>query len=159
MGDLKPVSDSVSFITRENFSRKFVSLARILTQWTDIMGPELAAKTQPVKLHYRKPKSARDKPDAVLDIAVSSADATVLHYRKDLILARINQLFGSQWVTSLRFLHISAPAADRNASQVRQSIPRERLAALESDLEPVADPELKKRLVSLGRGVLRKSGF
>ncbi|PZP53836.1 MAG: DUF721 domain-containing protein [Micavibrio aeruginosavorus] len=154
---LKPISDSVAKLTKETFSRKFVSLGRILTQWDDIVGSEMAEKCQPVKLHYRKPKAANEKPQATLDIAVSSADATLLHYQKDLILERINQLFGDKWVTGIKFVHIpfSPRRKDADFPKSRQ-LSNEEIAQLKASLPADADDELKIRLERLGQGILRR---
>ena len=156
MYDLKPISDSVALLTKSSFSRKFVSLSRILTQWEDIVGEEMAGKTQPAKLHYRKPKAANESPKATLDIAASSADATVLHYQKGLILERINQLFGESWVTDIKFVHIPVEYK-RTAPKPQPRMPTpEDLANLRATLDTVEDEEIKKRLERLGQGVLRR---
>ncbi len=158
MSDLKPMSDSVARLTRESFARKFVSLSRILTQWNDIVGNEMAGKAQPVKLHYRKPKAANEKPQATLDIAVSSADATVLHYQKDLILERINHLFGEKWITGIKFVHmdvVSGKAARKAAKAPAPRMPSaEDLNNLRTSLDYINDEDIKKRLERLGQGVL-----
>ena len=155
MSFLRPIADSVASITKGTFTRKFISLGRILSSWEEIVGPEMAGRAQPLKLHYRKPKTAKDQPQASLDIAVSSADATSLHYQKDLILERINQLFGERWVTAIRFVHVAANEADLPA------VPQAPLsegdkAALNQSLSAIEDDEIRKRLEKLGQGVLRK---
>ncbi len=154
---LKPISDSVSKLTKDTFSRKFVSLGRILTQWDDIIGPDMAGKCQPVKLHYRKPKASNEIPQATLDIAVSSSDATLLHYQKDLILERINQLFGDKWVTAVKFVHIPFTSRRHESGTLRSRQPtQEEIADLKAALPVAADEELKKRLERLGQGILRR---
>lgn len=158
MSDLKPLSASVGKITSATLGRKFVSLGRILSQWDDIVGPEMAVKAQPLKLSYRKPKNSKEKPEASLDIAVSSADATLLYYQTNLILERINQIFGERWITSLRFVHRPANNPlnnmEYNASPAALSLPEKE--ALEATLSFVEDPEIRKQLEKLGQGVLRK---
>ena len=155
MSFLRPIADSVASITKGTFTRKFISLGRILSSWEEIVGPEMAGRAQPLKLHYRKPKTAKDQPQASLDIAVSSADATSLHYQKDLILERINQLFGERWVTAIRFVHVAANEADLPEAA---SIPlsEDDKAALNQSLSAIEDDEIRKRLEKLGQGVLRK---
>lgn len=157
MYELKPISDSVAKLTKETFSRKFVSLARILSQWNDIIGSEMADKCQPVKLNYRKPKSAKEKPKATLDIAVSSADAALLHFQKGLILERINQLFGDNWVTDIKFDHASYTPKRKNKVEAKPHMPSaEDLNNLKASLDYLDDEDIKKRLERLGQGILRK---
>ena len=103
---LKLISDAVPKVTSKTFSRKYIALGRIVTHWEDIIGKEIADKAQPVKIHYRKAKDKQKKAEATLEVAVTSADAALLHYQKDVILERINQIFGDRWVTDLKFSHI-----------------------------------------------------
>lgn len=157
MSDLRPLSDSVARLTKGTFSRKFISLGRILSCWAEIVGPEMADRAQPMKLNYRKPKSADEKPMASLDVSVSSADAAVLHYQKDLILERINQIFGEKWIQSLRFVHVPAntSTADKPLKAQKPLSDAEK-AEIASYINAVEDPEIRKRLEKLGEGVLRK---
>lgn len=162
MSDLRPLSASISNLTSATFSKKFVALGRILNNWNDIIGPEMAIKAQPVKIHYRKPKDAREKPQATLDIAATSADATVLHYQKDLILARINQIFGDSWITAIRFVHgVSNQAADANINTLRQSQPLKQadLDRMTECLAEIDDDDIRKRLEKLGQSILRKEQY
>jgi len=157
MSDLKPISDSVAKLTKESFSRKFVSLSRILTQWEDIIGRDMADKCQPIKLNYRKPKSKMDKPQATLDIAASSADASLLIFQKNLIIERINQLFGDNWITDIKFDHLAARDAKKSSKPlVKKHLSAQDMEKLNTSLDYVGDDELKKRLERLGQGVLRK---
>ena len=158
MSDLRPLSASVSQLTSQTFSKKFVALGRVLNNWDDIIGPEMAVKAQPVKIHYRKPKEKGENPQATLEIAASSADATVLHYQKDLILARINQLFGDSWITNLRFVHIAANTENPYAPNRKMAVPlpSEQIEQLKSDLSNIEDEEIRNCLEKLGQSVLKK---
>jgi len=158
MYDLRPLSASVSKLTSQTFSKKFVALGRVLNNWDDIIGPEMAVKAQPVKIHYRKPKDKGDKPQATLEIAATSADAALLHYQKDLILERINQVFGDSWITALRFVHVAANA-DTGYGPSRKSLiplPQSDLEALKNDLSGIEDEEIRNCLERLGQSVLKK---
>ncbi len=130
-------------------------LGRLVTHWQDIVGADLADRAQPVKIRYRKVPGSK-KAEASLDIAASTAEATLLHYRKELILERINQIFGERLVTALRFV----PMAANEAPQARPRRPkkpvtpkdREDLANL---LAQIDDAGLKERLETLGMSILQ----
>ena len=158
MSSLRPLSDSVARLTKGTFARKFISLGRILSSWDDIVGPDMAARAQPLKLRYRKPKDEKEKPQASLDIAVSSADATLLHYQKDLILERINHIFGDRWITAIRFVHMAANEAGDSLMKAQAVLPLSEAdkEALTQSLSGVEDEEIRKRLERLGQGVLSK---
>lgn len=161
MSELRPLSTSVAHITRQSFAKKFVALARILEYWPDIIGKDYAARAQPLKLSYRKPKTKDDKPSATLHIMAEPADATALHYQSGLILERINHVFGDSWVNKVKFeplvlgqnnpfLQEFTPSRDVPPLNEAQK------SSLKTVLDEISDPELRLRLEKLGEGVLRK---
>lgn len=155
MYGLKPLSERIPAIAGQALSRKFVMLGRILTYWEDIVGKDLAYKTQPVKLQYRKPKPG-EKPTATLNIATSSADATMLHYRKDLILERINQIFGERFVTAVKFVPNETAEQDfKKQIKPRKILTENDKIYLSEVLEGIADPDLKARLEIMGQAMLQ----
>ena len=155
MYGLKPLSDKIPAIAGQAFSRKFVMLGRILTHWEDIVGNDLASKAQPVKLQYRKPKPG-EKATATLSISTTSADATMLHYRKELILERINQIFGERFVTAVRFVPNETAEQDfKKPGKPRKILTESDKSYLSGVLEAVEDPDLKVQLERLGKAMLQ----
>lgn len=138
------------------FERKYIALGRIVTHWREIVGEEYAERAQPAKIHYIKPKNPKEKPRATLDIAASSADCAVLVYRKDLILQRINQLFGDGWVTDIKFQHVE-PKVKIKAQKRTKLLTEDEKNHLSQLLDGVDDPELKERLSRLGQSILQES--
>lgn len=150
---MKPVSEAVGRVAGKSFKRKYIALGRILTHWEDIAGAELACKAQPVRLHYRKHKEAK-QPTATLDIAASSADATLLHYRKDLILERINQIFGERWITAIRFVADPANISRSVPKKPKAPLTEHEKSYLSGMLQNIADFDLRGKLEGLGQAVL-----
>lgn len=138
------------------FERKYIALGRIVTHWREIAGEEYAERAQPAKIHYVKPKNPKDKPRATLDIAASSADCAVLIYRKDLILQRINNLFGENWITDIKFLHVE-PKAVKKPPKRTKTLTEDEKNHLSQMLDGVDDPDLKDRLSRLGQSILQES--
>lgn len=138
------------------FERKYIALGRIVTQWREIIGEEYAERASPAKIHYFKPKNPKEKPKATLDIAASSADCAVLVYRKDLILQRINQLFGDNWVTDIKFQHVE-PKAKTKPQKRTKPLTEDEKNHLSQLLDGVDDPDLKDRLSRLGQSILQES--
>ena len=121
--------------------------------WNEIVGPDLALKAQPVKLRYSKQEFTKT-PSAILDISTSSADATLLHYQKDLILERINQLFGAGWVTGIRFVASVANTSKAPPRKTKKPLTEQEKSYLSGILETVQDEDIKARLSSLGESIL-----
>jgi len=153
---MRPIAEATARITGQSCSRKYIALGRILSAWAEIVGPDLAQKAQPAKLRY----ISRDKsktPVAILEIATSTADATLLHYQKDLILERINQIFGAGWITGIRFVSSAANAPAKPRSKPRKPMTAEEKTYLSDTLETIEDPAIKERLASLGEAIMTKS--
>lgn len=132
-------------------------LGRLVTNWPDIVGKDLADKASPVKIRYRKVPGQKNA-EAALDIAVSTADATLLHYRVGVILERINQIFGEQIVTSIRFVPLAAnETPPKRRSLFKKPISPKDKAELANILENIDDVELKERLEVLGTSILQDS--
>lgn len=130
-------------------------LGRLVTHWPEIVGKDLADYAQPVKIRYRKVPGSK-QPEASLDIATTTAQATILHYRKDLILERINQIFGEKLISAIRFVPIAANASPPRPRRLLQKplspAEKEDLAII---LEQIEDHELKERLEKLGTSILQ----
>ncbi|MCD8497169.1 MAG: DUF721 domain-containing protein [Alphaproteobacteria bacterium] len=116
---MRPVSEATNRVVDQNCSKKYIALGRIARQWADIMGADMAAIAQPAKLIYAK-RPGKDTPEAVLEISTTSVHATTLHYRKDLILEKINRLFGEGWITGIKFT--ARPAASSKGA-LRRKVP------------------------------------
>lgn len=153
---MRPLSESASRVAGHSLGKKYVALGRILDRWADIVGPDMALKAQPDTLRYHKYKEQKGKSVATLDIAVSTADATLLHYRKDLLLERINQIFGEAWIGDIRFVNKPANNSShtpRRRLQKRDISPPDQ-KYLKEVLDCIADDEIRSRLEKLGQHIL-----
>ncbi len=153
---MKPVSRSVPGLLGKVFERKYIALGRIVTHWKEIVGPYFAERSQPAKIHYFKPKVAKEKASATLDIAASSSDCAVMIYQKDVILQRINHIFGDQWITDIKFLHVEPKKATKPPKRTKNLTETEK-NHLSQILETVDDPDIKERLERLGKSILQES--
>lgn len=151
---MRPLAQAVGRVTSKNFTRKFISIGRIVTNWKDIMGLELAQKAQPVKIHYRKSISKDKKAQACLEIACSPAHSTLLHYQKDLILERISQVFGERWITDIKFTDIPFQEHKNTSIRSKPILSECDKDSLQSMLKDIKDPEIKERLLSLGQAIM-----
>lgn len=152
---MRPVSEATSRVVEQNCSKKYIALGRIVRQWAEIVGHDMAAIAQPARLQYLK-RPGKDAPEAVLEISASAAHATALQYRKDLMLEKINRLFGEGWITAIKF---TARPASLKASPARRKAPPlplspSKKADLEAALATLEDEEIKIRLEKLGEAVI-----
>lgn len=150
---MRPVSEATAKVTNEIFGRKYIALGRIVSQWVDIVGEDLSTKAQPAGLKYRRYKD-RKTPDAVLEIATTTAYATRLHYQKDLILERINQLFGDKWVTGIRFVSVPSNSSRPPKIKKRPLLSPEEESYIKQSLDSITDIDVKNKLEQFGKSLL-----
>ena len=155
------LSESVPRVAGQVFGKKYIMLGRLVTHWADIVGADVALQAQPVALKFRgapkKDAQKSDKPsEFTLEIAADSAAATVLRYRVDLILARINQIFCSNWITAIKFVPkaIDGQQNFRSARPPKPLTPdqKQSISMLTKD---VPDPDLQAALQRLAAAILQ----
>lgn len=149
---MRPLSESTSRVSSKNFQKKYIALGRLVNQWPEIVGEEFADKAQPIKLNYRKQKN---KKIVRLDIATSAAYSTILAYQKDLILQRIHQIFGNDFITDIKFVASTIKEAPPEIKKRRAPLTRAEKNDLSELLEGIEDEEFKKRLKSFGTAFLQ----
>ncbi len=135
------------------FKRKFIALGRIVTRWEDIVGSKLAQQAQPQKIRYRKPKRQGGKSEAILEIATSSANASLLIMQKGVLLEKINYIFGDNWITDIKFIHAPSNAPVRTLQKTKPLTIEEK-NSLSHMLQSIEDPDLKEKLTRMGTSLL-----
>jgi len=124
----------------------------LAARWREVVGPEIARRTEPVKL-----VKGRAGGPATLEIRVAGPAAAIIQHQAHDILARVNLFLGPEAVHKLRI--VQGPLR-----RVESTPPRRRSAPLDAaleaklaaDLATAPEGKLKDALLALGRGVLRK---
>ena len=119
-------------------------LARLKSEWTAIVGPELAATTWPEAL-------ARG---GTLKLRVTPAKALALQHRAPLVIERINLFFGREAVPRLALIQGPLPLPPPAPAAPAHPLGPDEAAALDRQLADVASPELREALARLGRRVI-----
>lgn len=122
-------------------------------RWREIVGDDIARRTEPVKL--TKPRGGG--PGA-LEIRVAGAGAALIQHQATEIVARVNLFLGQGAVNKLRIVQGPLRNLVPEATQPRRKAPpldAAQEAALAASLAGAPDGPLKAALLSLGRGVLR----
>jgi hypothetical protein len=119
-------------------------LARLKTEWTAIVGPEIGTATWPEAL-------ARG---GTLKLRVAPAKALELQHRVPLVIERINLFFGRDAVTRLALVQGPLPLPPPIRSTQDRPLQAREAAALDNQLATVASPELREALARLGRRVI-----
>jgi hypothetical protein len=124
--------------------------AALLTHWPDIVGPALAGDAMPDRLSF--PRGSRS--GAVLHVRVAGAAALELQHLAPQIVERINGFFGYAAVARLALVQGTVTPPPRRAGPVPATeVPAERVEAIASAAESIADETLRGAVTSLGRAV------
>ncbi len=123
-------------------------------RWREIVGVEIAKRTEPVKL--TKP---RDGGPASLEIRVAGPSAALIQHQAPEIVARVNLFLGAGAVNRLRIVQGPLRAlGDQGKPTIRRKaapLDAAQEAELASSLAEAPDGPLKAALLRLGRAVLR----
>jgi len=158
----KAVGSFIAKLAKRSFERYGFATAAILTDWKAIVGPDLAAYTQPERLRWpRLPEPAGDTDDtriprggATLHLRVTSARALDVQYASAQILERINSYFGYRAVTQLRILQ--APLTTTDAKSVRlPTTDAAETSRVDGRVEAIENADLRSALTRLGASVGR----
>jgi hypothetical protein len=129
-------------------------------RWREIVGENLAARTEPVKL-----SRPRNGSGGVLELKVDGPAATLIQHQAPELLMRVNLFLGAGSVERLRIVQgvvkrAQAAAGPAQAAQARRRRAQPLDAGLEAELVAsiARAPEgpLKAALLRLGREVLRR---
>jgi hypothetical protein len=122
-------------------------------RWREIVGPEIARRSEPVKL-----TRGRAGAPASLEIRVAGPAAAIIQHQAQEILARVNLYLGAEAVQKLRVVQGPLrlnPEATRPPARRPQPLDAAEEASLAQGLAEAPEGPLKQALLRLGRGVLR----
>lgn len=168
----KAVGSFVPKLAQKAFEKFGFATAAVLTDWTSIVGHEIAACTAPERLRWPRPvdeaaetrsskgrgrAAAPAKTGATLLLRVEPARALDVQYRTTQIIERINAYFGYLAVTDIRLTQAplaKAPVARPRATALGVS-PKAviRKALAPDETARIEDADLRAALERLGAAI------
>lgn len=147
-----PAGRSLAPVLKELDAKFGQGAGALQARWREIVGPEIARRTEPVKL-----TKGRGSTPSSLEIRVAGPSAAIIQHQAHEILARVNLFLGADAVQKLRVVQGPLRLKPETAKSVRRAQPLDAAAEarLAKDLAEAPDGPLKQALIKLGRGVLR----
>jgi len=148
-------------LTRKAFETFGFSTATLLTDWSTIVGDQVAGYTVPERIKWPRgagisedaEPDARGRSGATLVLRVDPARALDLEYKRQRVLERINAYFGYRAVAELRLLQAPVTAAAKPAPEPRcEAKPCEA-----PELASIADERLRGALHRLKQGLMTRA--
>jgi hypothetical protein len=146
----RPLRDVVGKTFADAFARQGFGSAELVTRWADIVGGEIAAHSEPLKIQWPRADHEAGEPGTLV-LRVEGPAAIEIQHLAGVICERVNRFLG--WRAIDRIALRQAPLA-RQAQQKRPAGPDPAATArLAATLGDIADDDLRAALARLGAAV------
>jgi hypothetical protein len=150
----KPLRDLVGKTIADAFARQGFANTGLITHWHDIVGPEIAANAEPVRMQWPRRSNEEEPEPATLILRVDGPVALEIQHLSGLIIERVNRFFG--WRAVGRIALRQAPLAARRPKAAPPPPDPQTVARIAAALGDVADEGLRQALARLGANVKAK---
>src|SRR5260370_32436353 len=107
----KPLAELVSVCVADVFARQGFTSCAIVTHWDDIVGPEIAAVAEPIRMQWIRSRDPDEAPPATLVLRAEGPAALEIQHMAGVILERVNRYIG--WRAVDRLALRKAPPTSR----------------------------------------------
>ena len=149
----KPLRDLVGKAVGDSFRRQGFASTELVMRWTEIVGAEIAARSEPIKIQWPRPVEGEEREGGTLVLRVEGPAAIEIQHSTDVICGRINQFLG--WRAIARIALRQAPLR-RTAPKPARADNAAAVAELAATLPNIADDDLRQALARLGAAVKRR---
>ena len=145
----RPLADLLRDCLSESFAKQGFASAELVTRWADIVGPEISAHAEPLKIQWPRSQHEAAEP-ATLVLRVEGPIALEIQHLAGVIVERVNRFFG--WQAIGRIALRQAPLT-RRERKTRAPPDMETMQSIAASLPDVADDDLRQALARLGAAV------
>ncbi len=149
----KPLSVLLSDVFSEAYAKQGFAARELVTRWTEIAGAEIAAHSEPLKMHWPRPVDGQPPEPATLVLRVEGPMALEIQHSSDLILQRVNRFFG--WSAVGKLALRQAPLSRRDRASRPRPVDPKAVAEVSETLSAVEDEALRAALARLGAAIKR----
>ena len=150
----RPLSDLLSATLTDVLKAQGFASAEILSRWADIVGREVAAMSEPLKINWPRPVGDDPPEPATLVLRVEGPAALEIQHMSAVILERVNRFFG--WQAIGRIALRQAPLRRREPPRRVSPPDPAATAAIADRLPNVQDDDLRNALARLGAAIKGK---
>ena len=149
----KPLSQLVGKTIADAFARQGFASTGLVTHWPEIVGAEVAAHAEPLRMQWPR-RVHEDAPEpATLVLRVEGPVALEIQHLSGVIIERVNRFFG--WRAVGRIAIRQAPLVRRPAKRRPAPPDPALIARLAAAMPEIADDGLRQALAKLGAAVKR----
>ncbi len=148
----KPLRDLLGKVVGEAFTRQGFASAELVTRWREIVGPEISAHSEPIKIQWPRPAAGEERQPGALILRVEGPAAIEIQHLANVICARVNGFLGWRAVERIALRQAPLRRTLRKPASAADPAAAARIAA---SLPEIADEELRQALARLGAAVKR----
>lgn len=148
----KPLRDLVGKTVGPVFRRQGFASAELVTRWTEIVGAEIAAHCEPIKMQWPRPMDGAEPDPGTLVLRVEGPAAIEVQHLGNVICERVNRFLG--WRAVARIALRQAPLRRVEKTPRRAADPAA-VARVAATLPKMEDDDLKTALARLGAAIKR----
>ncbi len=148
----KPLREIAGKIVGETFTRQGFASAELVTRWSDIVGVEIAAHSEPIKIQWTRPADGEAAEPGALVLRVEGPAAIEIQHLANVICERVNQFLGWRAVARIALRQAPLRRGQRQTAPAVDTVVAEQIAETLSD---IGDDDLRAALARLGAAIKR----
>jgi hypothetical protein len=148
----RPLRDLVGKAVGETFRRQGFASAELVTRWSEIVGAEISAHSEPIKIQWARPADGEEREPGTLVLRVDGPAAIEIQHLTGVICERVNSFLGWRAVARIGLRQAPLRRGARKAAPGADPVAAARIAETLAD---VNDDDLRQALARLGAAVKR----
>lgn len=149
----RPLADLLRKTLNEGFARQGFASSELVTRWDAVVGADIAACCEPIKIQWPRPIHNQEPEPATLVLRVEGPMAVEIQHQSTIILEKVNRFFGWQAIGQIALRQAPLRRADKPAPPPGPD--PQKTAQVAAQLGDIADDHLKAALARLGASVKR----
>lgn len=149
----RPLPDIAGTLLAESFRKQGFSSSELVVRWAAIVGEDVAAHAEPVKIQWPKGPEGQQPEPGTLVLRVDGPAAIEIQHMSHVILERVNRYFG---FAAIGRIAIRQAPLRRVAARPPRVLDPQAIQCIAEKLPAGADPALKQALARLGAAIKGK---
>jgi hypothetical protein len=148
----KPLRELLGKVVGETFTRQGFASAELVTRWAEIVGPEISAHSEPIRIQWPRPAPGEERRPGALILRVEGPAAIEIQHLANIVCERVNGFLGWRAIDRIALRQAPLRRAARQPAPAADPAAAARVAA---SMPEIADEELRAALSRLGAAVKR----
>ncbi len=149
----KPLADLLGKTFGDLFAKQGFASRELVVRWSEIVGPDIAVHTEPVKIQWQRPMEGQPEEPATLVLRVDGPVALEIQHASGPIIERVNRFLG--WNAIGRLSLRQAPLTRPQAPKRPKALDPAAVADAAGQLGAVEDDNLRQALARLSAALKR----